>query len=65
MTVPQFEPFTMYKKTVVKYVDRTEPNREHKQAKDMSDEEFEQTINALNKQIENMQKLVETLTQKL
>ena len=31
----------------------------------MSDEEFEQTIDALNKQIENMQKLVETLTQKL
>lgn len=61
MTVPQFEPFTMYKKTVVKYSDRTE----HKQAKDMSDEEFEQTIDALNKQIENMQKLVETLTQKL
>ena len=65
MTVPQFEPFTMYKKTVVKYLDRTEPNRERKQAKDMSDEEFEQTIDALNKQIENMQKLVETLTQKL
>lgn len=65
MTVPQFEPFTMYKKTVVKYSDRTEPNREYKQAKDMSDEEFEQTIDALNKQIENMQKLVETLTQKL
>lgn len=65
MTVPQFEPFTMYKKTVVKYLDRTESNREHKQAKDMSDEEFEQTIDALNKQIENMQKLVETLTQKL
>lgn len=61
MTVPQFEPFTMYKKTFVKYSDRTE----HKQAKDMSDEEFEQTIDALNKQIENMQKLVETLTQKL
>lgn len=55
----------MYKKTVVKYSDRTEPNREHKQAKDMSDEEFEQTIDALNKQIENMQKLVETLSQKL
>lgn len=55
----------MYKKTVVKYLDRTESNREHKQAKDMSDEEFEQTIDALNKQIENMQKLVETLTQKL
>ena len=65
MTVPQFEPFTMYKKTVVKHLDRTEPNREYKQAKDMSDEEFEQTIDALNKQIENMQKLVETLTQKL
>lgn len=65
MTVPQFEPFTMYKKTVVKYLDRTELNREHKQAKDMSDEEFEQTIDVLNKQIENMQKLVETLTQKL
>ena len=65
MTVPQFEPFTMSKKTVVKYLDRTEANREHKQAKDMSDEEFEQTIDALNKQIENMQKLVETLTQKL
>lgn len=65
MTVPQFEPFTVYKKTVVKYVDRTEPKTEHKQAKDMSDEEFEQTIDALNKQIENMQKLVETLTQKL
>lgn len=65
MTVPQFEPFTMYKKTVVKYLDRTESNRKHKQAKDMSDEEFEQTIDALNKQIENMQKLVETLTQKL
>ena len=61
MTVPQFEPFTVYKKTVVKYLDRTE----HKQAKDMSDEEFEQTIDALNKQIENMQKLVKTLTQKL
>lgn len=61
MTVPQFESFTVYKKTVVKYSDRTE----HKQAKDMSDEEFEQTIDALNKQIENMQKLVETLTQKL
>lgn len=61
MTVPQFEPFTTYKKTVVKYSDRTE----HKQAKDMSDEEFEQTIDVLNKQIENMQKLVETLTQKL
>ena len=60
-----FEPFTMYKKTSVKYSDRTEPNIEHKQAKDMSDEEFEQTIDALNKQIENMQKLVETLTQKL
>lgn len=55
----------MYKKTDVKYSDRTEPNIEHKQAKDMSDEEFEQTINELNKQIENMQKLVETLTQKL
>lgn len=55
----------MYKKTVVKYLDRTEPNREHKQAKYMSDEEFEQTIDALNKQIENMQKLIETLTQKL
>ena len=55
----------MYKKTVVKHLDRTEPNREYKQAKDMSDEEFEQTIDALNKQIENMQKLVETLTQKL
>lgn len=65
MTVPQFEPFTMYKKAVVKYLDRTESNIEHKQAKDMSDEEFEQTIDALNKQIENMQKLVETLTQKL
>lgn len=55
----------MYKKTVVKYSNRTEPNTEHKQAKDMSDEEFEQTIDALNKQIKNMQKLVETLTQKL
>ena len=55
----------MYKKTVVKYSNRTEPKTEHKQAKDMSDEEFEQTIDALNKQIENMQKLVETLTQKL
>ena len=55
----------MYKKTAVKYSDRTEPNREHKQAKDMSDEEFEQTIDALNKQIENIQKLVETLTQKV
>ena len=55
----------MYKKAVVKYLDRTESNIEHKQAKDMSDEEFEQTIDALNKQIENMQKLVETLTQKL
>lgn len=65
MTAPQFEPFTTYKKTVVKYLDRTEPNIKHKQAKDMSDEEFEQTIDALNKQIENMQKLVETLTQKL
>lgn len=65
MTVPQFEPFTMYKKTVVKYLNRTEPNTEHKQAKDMSDEEFEQTIDALNKKIENMQRLVETLSQKL
>lgn len=65
MTVPQFEPFTMYKKTVVKYSNRTKPNAEHKQAKDMSDEEFEQTIDALNKQIENMQRLVEALTQKL
>ena len=65
MTVLPFEPFTMYKKTTVKYSDRLEPNMEHKQAKDMSDEEFEQTIDELNKQIENMQKLVETLTQKL
>ena len=55
----------MYKKTVVKYSNRTEPNTEHKQAKDMSDEEFEQTIDALNKQIENMQRLIETLTKKL
>lgn len=55
----------MYKKTVVKYSNITEPNTEHKQAKDMSDEEFKQTIDALNKQIENMQRLVETLTQKL
>lgn len=55
----------MYKKTTVKYSDRTEPNIKHKQAKDMSDEEFEQTIDALNKQIESMQKLVETLTQKV
>ena len=55
----------MYKKTVVKYSDRTKSNREHKQAKDMSDEEFEQTIDELNKQIENIQKLVETLTQKV
>ena len=55
----------MYKKTAVKYSDRTETNIEHKQAKDMSDEEFEQTIDELNKQIENMQKLVDTLNQKL
>ena len=55
----------MYKKTTVKYSDRLEPNMEHKQAKDMSDEEFEQTIDELNKQIENMQKLVETLSQKV
>ena len=55
----------MYEKTVVRYSNRTEPKTEHKQAKDMSDEEFEQTIDALNKRIENMQRLVETLTQKL
>lgn len=55
----------MYKKTSVKYSDKSKPNIEHKQAKDMSDEEFEQTIDELNKQIENMQKLVDTLNQKL